>query len=341
MIGTVDLQDAVSGYLDLAAVGHAAAAVRLALGLLDQGATSEAVIVDLLSAAQCETGERWLRNEWTVADEHLVSGVTQRALDAVANTIDQPSYAPSVVVACAEGDWHSLPAQMGAELLRARGIVVSFLGASTPADHVARLLSRDKPDAMMITCNLPLFFAGVIRLTDAAHRAGVPVMAGGRSVPSLQRALSLGADSWAPDISSAALQIPDLRCPPSPNPNPGRPNSAALLLDVDSARLASQAFDSLIAAHPFMCSFNDDQLTRTKEDLAFIVRFVAAAAIVGDSTVLTEFLGWLKSLLIARSVPPGAILAGLEVLVPLITNVDGAAGQLALHAAEHLSAAPR
>lgn len=333
-VADVVVQDTVEAYLDFAVLGRTAAAVRLALDLLDRGVTTESVIVDVLAAAQRETGERWLRAEWSVADEHLVSGVTQRALGAAANAADQPEVAGSVVVACAEGDWHSIPAQMGAEVLRASGISVSFLGASTPADHVERLLARDRPDAMMITCNVALFFAGVVRLADAAHRAGVPVMAGGRAVPSLRRAVSLGADSWAPDAASAAARIAELTAPPSPNPHQVSLNPAAVLLDRDSPLLASQAFDAMTAAHPFMRSFNDEQLTRTKEDLAYMVRFVAAASIVEDPSVLTEFLDWLGSVLIARDVPPTAILAGLEALIPVITEADPAAGELARDAAD-------
>ena len=66
-------------------------------------------------------GERWLADRWTVAEEHLASGVSQKALDAVAHTIEPPAVTGLVVVTCTEGDWHSLPAQMFAELLRAQG----------------------------------------------------------------------------------------------------------------------------------------------------------------------------------------------------------------------------
>ncbi|MCU1496402.1 MAG: cobalamin-binding protein [Acidimicrobiales bacterium] len=329
MIDAVDAPAAVAAYLDLAVLGRTGPAARFVLDLLDRGATAETVIVDVLAAAQHETGERWQRNEWSVADEHLVSGVTQRALDAVASAIGRPAVAGSVVVACAEGDWHSLPAQMGAELLRARGLAVSFLGASTSADHVARLLVRDRPDAVIITCNLPLYFPGVIRLADAAHRCGVPVVVGGRAVPSLSRAVALGADAWASEVSAVAPRIATLTCPPCPDSSAASLDPAAVLLDLDSSRLAAQASELMIAAHPFMRSFNDEQLARTREDLAFTVRFVAAAVIVRDRSVVTEYLGWLCALLVARGVPTTAVLASLEALIPLVTVTDAAAGELA------------
>ncbi|MCU1369838.1 MAG: hypothetical protein JWO77_1032 [Ilumatobacteraceae bacterium] len=335
MSATVDAQDLVAEYLDLAVLGRGVDAVRFALDHLDRGATVEALIVDVLAAAQRESGERWQRNEWSVADEHLVSGVTQRTLDAVAGTMEERPAAGSVVVACAEGDWHSLPAQMGAELLRARGFAVSFLGASTPADHVARLLDRHRPDALVVSCNLPLFYAGVIRLADAAHGAGVPVVAGGRAVRTPSRARALGADAWGADIAAVAPQIRGLAGRPQRSPR--SPSAPVALLDAESRNLASRACDAMVAAHPFMRRFDDRQLARAREDLAYTVRYVAAAALVDETGVLVEYLDWLRTVLAARGVPATAIVAGLETLIPLVAAIDPAAGQLALAATDAFS----
>lgn len=81
-----------------------------------------------------------------------------------------------------------------------------------------------------------------------------------------------------------------------------------------------------------MTSYNDAQLARTREDLAFIVQFVAAARLVDDPDVLTEFLAWLRTLLGNRGVPPLAMDAGLRVLAPLIGDLDAPAGEMALAA---------
>ena len=332
-------QASVETFLEQAMHNEGASAVRLALDLLEQGASTEDVIVDLLGAAQRESGERWLRNEWTVADEHAVSGIAQRSLDAVANSARPTFKAGSLVVACAEGDWHSLPAQMFAELLRSEGFAVTFLGASTPSDHVARLLVRDRPDALLVTCNLPLFFGGVTGVVDAAHRSGVPVIAGGRALGSgPARARRLGADEWAPDVAGAVntlRQWADSR--PALRSEPTRTDPVAVRLDLDSPLMAAEAFEAMVLSYPWMGALTADQLARTREDLAMIVRFVAAAQLVDDAGVLAEFLDWLTALLRARSVPPTALVAGLEVLAPLLDKTSPAAGALARDALRHLA----
>lgn len=338
MTPLIDVHDSVVPFLERAIGGEGASAVRLALDLLDQGASIEAVVVDLLAAAQSESGDRWLKNDWTVADEHVVSGVTQRSLDAIANSVRRATPVGSVVVACAEGDWHSLPAQMCAEVLRSHGWAVSFLGASTPSGHVARLLNRDRPDALIVTCNLALFYAGVTGLVDAAHRTGTPVIAGGRALLSgPANARRLGADAWAPDIAATVVKLGEWADDrPSLPSGPTIVDGVSMWLDLDSAGLAAAAFDSMIASYPWMSGFTTEQLARTREDLAFIVRFIAAARLVDDSTVLTEFLDWLNSLLTARGVPTTALVAGLEALAPLVDNADPEAGELTRDALRYL-----
>ena len=334
-----DLNDVVEPFLEHAIRGDASSAVGLTLDVVDQGASVESVVVDLLAAAQYECGERWQRNDWGVADEHLVSGVTQRCLGAVANTVAPATPTGSVVVACAEGDWHSLPAQMLAEVLRSRGLAVAFLGASTPSDHVARLLVRDRPDALIITCNLAPFFAGVATLADAAHRTGTPVIAGGRALRSGPgRALRLGADAWAPDVSAAVATLrPWAGDRPRVSPDPTPFDGVAMILDLDSSHLAAEALVSMVASQPWMSGYNTQQLARTREDLAFIVRFIAAARLVDDPSVLMEFLDWLSSVLGARNVPTAALVAGLEALAPLVDEADPKAGLLIRDALGHVS----
>jgi MerR family transcriptional regulator, light-induced transcriptional regulator len=94
------------------------AAARQALGLLEAGATVPELVQGLLGPAQVEVGRRWETNRWSVADEHAATAITDAVLAALAWRLDVPEHQGHVVVACAEGDWHSLPARMLAEILR-------------------------------------------------------------------------------------------------------------------------------------------------------------------------------------------------------------------------------
>ncbi len=327
------VSDSVAKFLQLAIDGDGSACTRLTIDLLDDGVPS-AVVIGLLAAVQREVGERWLRGNLTVADEHLVSISTQKALDALANTAEPPVPVGLIVVACAEGDWHSLPAQMFAELLRSRGFNALFLGASVPADHVAALLSRRRADALAVNCNLPLFYSGITRLADAAHHLGIPVIAGGRALgrdPS--RALRLGADAWAPDLDQADTILRGWqRNRPRVARDETHLDAAAAELDADADRIADQAFGILVNSHPAMTCYDARQLARAKEDLAFIARFATAALVVDDASVFSAFVEWLQTVLAHRAVPPAALHAGITALAPILSRQDPRAGKLAADA---------
>jgi methanogenic corrinoid protein MtbC1 len=326
--------DATASYLDLAIAGDQRRAIGLVLDLLDEGVPLASIITDLLGAAQAETGERWQRGEWSAADEHLVSGVSQAALEALATTAPAVEPEGTVVVACAEGDWHSLPARMFAELLRGAGVGVAFLGASTPAADVAGFIARHRPDALAVTCNMPLSYVGTARLTDAAHRHGVPVVAGGRALTA-RRASRLGADAWAADVPGVVEVLRAWRRrPPSVSRVPVALNQAARALEERARPLADRAFGELEVTYPAIADYDNRQRARTREDLVYIVQFIAAARLVDDPEVFTTFIRWLEELLRQRGVPPGALAAGLASLAPLLRDIDREAYRLAVTAAE-------
>jgi diguanylate cyclase (GGDEF)-like protein len=314
----------VEPYLGDAVVGNRRRAVRLALDLLDRRVSEAKIVEDLLAAAQREVGERWYRNELSPADEHLASGVAGAALDALAAEMPPPIRDGLVVVSCAEGDWHSLSAQMFGESLRAHGFDVSVLGASSPRAAVVDFLTRAGGDSLAVSCSLPIFFPGVARLINAAHEIGVPVIVGGRAFGNDgRRAARLGADAWAAGASEAAEVLADWHAHrPQVESEPGLVGEAALHLFAASSSMATAALAELIASFPPVLALDSDQRAQLHEDLLFVVQFLAAARLVDDDTVFEEFLAWLDELLRSRGVRLDVLTAGLEALTPRLIAVD-------------------
>jgi diguanylate cyclase (GGDEF)-like protein len=328
--GYLPPRDYVPVYLRHAVAGHRAAAVRLTLDLLDRRVSRERIVVDLLAAAQREVGQRWYCNELTPADEHVASGVTAAALDMLMGETSPPTDGSVTVVTCAEGDFHALPAQMFGELLREHGVGVTVLGASAPADVVAEYLVRSGADSLAVSCSIPIFFPGALHLIDAAHREGIPVIAGGLAFGiGPHRAERLGADAWASTAADAAAILLAWKSePPSVCRDPMLVDPVALCLSAQADALGGAAFDGLTARLPRMADYDERQIARTQEDLVFIVRFLAAAMLAADQAIFGDFLDWLQTLLVRRGVPPQALIAGLEALRPVIEAVDTGAALL-------------
>jgi len=332
-------RDYVQAYLDDAIAGHRQEAVRLTLDLLDRRVPREQIVVDLLAAAQRDVGERWYRNQITPADEHLASGVTAAALDTLMGETSQPAGDTRTVVACAEGEFHSLAAQMFGESLRERGMGVTVLGASTPADAVAEFLVRSGADSLAVSCSTPVCFPGAVRVIDAAHRQGIPVIAGGRAFGrSPRRAERLGADAWALTAADATRILLTWRSEPPPvGHDPTAVDPVGLRLAAQADVLGAAAFDGLAACFPPMTDHDENQAAATREDLVFIVRFLAAALLAADRVIFSDFLDWRQNLLVSRGVPPHALDARLDALRPVVEVVDSGAARLLDLGRRHLS----
>lgn len=322
--------EALSAYLERGAVGDHAGAAAIALELVES-LPPRTVLDGLVAAAQREVGLRWHRNTCTVADEHLVTTTSAAVIEILGHRQPAPAATSDAfaIVACAEGDWHSLPARLFAEHLRLLGCEVTFLGASTPADHVASLMDRRAPDVLCISTSLPLTYRGVAALADVGRERGIATVAGGLAIGTeLARAKTLGADDGA---TSADDVVELLRRGTGGVAAPAPPlDRGALLLDASATEMADASMAGLGELFPALRRLDAQQLRRTHEDMAYIVRFLAAALLVDDAAVWSDFVSWQVALLGARGVPERAFTAGLEALAAqLETEFPAAAGLLA------------
>jgi diguanylate cyclase (GGDEF)-like protein len=319
----VQARDFVQPYLADAVLGRRQPAIQLAIGLLDNRVPSDAIVENLLAAAQREVGDRWQRNELTAADEHLASGVAAAALDALSGEAVPASARGLTVVTCAEGDWHSLAAQMFGESLRTYGIGIKVLGASTPSHAVADFLDRSGADSLAVSCSMPVFFAGAACLANAAHQQGVPVIMGGSAFGADPRlATRLGADAWAPDAARAAPILASwVAAPPQIDTRPTAMDPVASHLAAHSERLGADALADLTRHYPPATDHNERQLASTGLDLVSMVQHLAAATLVDDPAIFTDYLSWLEKTLKHRGVPRAAVLAGLAALQPLVASI--------------------
>ncbi|MDZ7675628.1 MAG: cobalamin-dependent protein [Acidimicrobiales bacterium] len=304
----------VDRYLAAARAGDHRSATALVLELVDDGVPPDVIVDEVLVATQLEAGQRWWRNEWTVADEHLTTSTTTAVIEAISSASDTDSGSGHLVVVCAEGDWHGLPARMFSERMRFRGWRVSYLGASTPADHVGEFLGRSGHDALAVTCTLALMFVGAARLADVGHEAGLPVLIGGAAItPNPQRALELGADAAASSPEEADNRLRDVAGKPVVRP-PTPLRRTALNLEADARSIARAAFADLEGVFPVMEGADERERRQRLDDLVQAVRYLAAAVLVDDRTVWLDFARWQHALLVARGVPEEAFEAADAIL---------------------------
>ena len=311
-------------------------ATALALGLLRAGVAAEDVLLRLIAPAQAAVGARWVSTEWSVAQEHAATHVSERVVSGVAAAAAElrpRDFAPArrVVFACVEGERHTLPARIAAEVLRLRGFDVTFLGANVLAPCMVSHLHRQGPDLVGLSCMIPVRLPAAHHLVEYCRRAGAPVLAGGSGFgPGGVWARTLGADLYAPDPATAAETLA-VRWPQTPR------EAAPLehLADEEYFRIAGQRAEllrrllaHLLERYPRLRDPAAEHAEAVLEDLGRLPDVLAAANYVDDPQVLTDYLSFGAEFLHARGVPTAALGAALAALSEPLGGLPRAAAHL-------------
>ncbi len=238
--------------------GDPAGAFHMVQGMMEQGVPFDVVLFDIVAAAQADFGTRWKDGDYRIADEHAASGAVETLVAMLAGSFDLPDDGDFVVLAAAQGDYHSLPLRLASAYLLSLGYRVRFLGANMDAADLAGYLTEEPPEALLLSCAMTMLLPGARACISAAHGAGTPVLAGGSGFgPDGVWAYAVGADawvaspreveevltSWEPNIEVAEMAVPvppaelDIDIPP-PSGDPGRGRNTTRWSNAPPARRA-------------------------------------------------------------------------------------------------------
>ncbi|WP_243770283.1 cobalamin B12-binding domain-containing protein [Amycolatopsis acidicola] len=280
LVSTVDSEDAVA----------------LVERALDDGADPMAVLVDVIAAAQRRVGFRWQRGEWSVAQEHAATAVAVSATEAVTRRARlTPAARGRVVLACAEREWHAMPAMIIGGALRGAGWSVTMLGAATPAARLTQYLHDLGPDVTAVSCSMPGALPATRRIIEASTADGIPVLAGGPAFGTdSARADALGATAWAPTAREVAQVIAGLPpVVPAVPPLPAGPANEQASLELDHEALAATLLRQWSPGPDWLAADIKDVV-----DLA--LHCVGAALLTGDARPLPDTAAWVSDLLTSR-----------------------------------------
>lgn len=105
---------------------------------------------EVLAPLQREVGERWHAGALTVAEEHLVTQASRQRVIALLHQAPRRAK-QHVVCACFPRDEHELGLMGAALRFRHAGWRVTFLGARTPAEHLARVVRVTLPQVVALS----------------------------------------------------------------------------------------------------------------------------------------------------------------------------------------------
>lgn len=154
---------------------------------LGQGASVPDLLLQVVGAAQREIGRLWQENRISVADEHAATAIAQLVLAQLyAKAPRAEASGRTIVVACVEGERHDLGARIAADLLDLEGHDVQYLGADVPTDALVRVVTRDRPDLVVLSITMAFHGEALARAVGAIRREvpdPPPIAAGGAAIP--------------------------------------------------------------------------------------------------------------------------------------------------------------
>ena len=153
---------------------------------LEGGADADATALGIVRPALYEVGIRWANAEISVGDEHVASATAAIALEHLAEragTFAAHGEGPRALVACVQGEQHTLGARVIADALNRAGWTILYCGASTPIGDIAAI-ARDRGAQLVALSVARRALLPETRRTVAALRDFVPrarVLVGGQA----------------------------------------------------------------------------------------------------------------------------------------------------------------
>jgi methanogenic corrinoid protein MtbC1 len=267
--------------------GDVPLAYRIAIELLAHGVPFDDIVTNVLTPVQTELGRRWVAGDLGVADEHAASAAVDDLLVRLGATAESPS-GPAVVVASAEHDAHALGGRVVASTLALEGYRVMFLGGSVPAVDLADFLDVQRPFALALSCSVASALVGVARSIDASHELGIPVVGGGRALPTAERASRVGLDALARVPSDAvtilrAWEVSPPRLNTAPEPIP------------EHVAFAARSHALVAAATATTATTGAGDATRALADeIHRVLKVVESALLVEEPALITQHVAWLR-----------------------------------------------
>lgn len=279
-----------------------AACLHLVRDLHRGGATAERLLTDLIAPVQAQVGDLWRANRLTVGEEHAATYITERLIAAAVECAGPiRSRRAHIVVACASGEWHSLPARLVGDVLRLHGWTVEFLGANVPTAQLAAYAADRRPVAALFSATLTSRLPQLSQSVQSCRDLRIPTLVGGAACGERgDLGRRIGADAWAPDAATTVTALLDW--PPAPAESTVQERAAEeyAQLTRDHWRLIDHMMRRLAQHYPPLRQYSAVRFESVTAQLEYLLDFLASAVFLDEDAVLVDFTRWLGPTLLAH-----------------------------------------
>jgi excisionase family DNA binding protein len=154
-------------------------------------------VCDELGPVFSRLGEQWACGAVSVLQEHVASERIRRAVSFVSEGLPVPTPSPTCLLACAEGDEHTLGLSLAELCLREAGWSTLWAGRRTPATDIAEAVAHGEVEMVALSASVASPDCNTLErqltiIGAACQQYGVPLVLGGNGawpeqVPHAQR----------------------------------------------------------------------------------------------------------------------------------------------------------
>jgi hypothetical protein len=139
----------------------------------------ESVVIGVLERSLKEVGLLWQEAEISVQQEHFISELATRSVEALLAGTPPPTLSDTLLVACPPGERHDFPTLLLSYLLRRRGLDVLYLGADVPLTLLEQALHSTQPSMGLLAAQRLATAANLLDTAALIGLQGIPVAYGG------------------------------------------------------------------------------------------------------------------------------------------------------------------
>jgi excisionase family DNA binding protein len=141
-------------------------------------------VCDELGPEFSRLGEQWACGNVSVLQEHVASERIRRAISFVSEGLPVPMPSPTCLLACAEGDEHTLGLSLAELCLREAGWSTLWAGRRTPATDIAESVVQGEVEMVALSASIASPDGAVLErqlavIGEACTRHKVPLVLGG------------------------------------------------------------------------------------------------------------------------------------------------------------------
>ena len=201
-------------FLQASMEGNVRVAIQIILDSLEEGVSAQDLMLRVLMPAQAEVGRLWHRAEISIAEEHIVTATTERAMALIAQRAPcARDNGYSAVCAAVSGNVHDVGIHAISYLLELNGWRAVYLGHDMPRHDLPAAVEFYDADVVLLSLALS---AQLSNLQSAVaeirkHCPKVQIMVGGNAFAASSGLWKkTGADGFAPNGEQAVVLANEL-----------------------------------------------------------------------------------------------------------------------------------